>query len=61
MDFALVPSFPTRNKIATVSASPTWISWFERGGRILPSLTAHDHVPKLPAGPTVLETLVKPP
>lgn len=41
--------------------SPAWISWFECGGGILPSLTAHECVPKLPAGPTVQEALAKPP
>jgi len=62
MDSALVPAFTSnREKLIPLPHSPTWISRFECGGRILPSLTVHEHVPELPAGPKVLGALAKPP
>lgn len=60
MHFALVPSFIS-NKSLRLPHSLTWISWFECRAKILLFLTTHEHVSKLPNGPTVLEALGKHP
>lgn len=59
MGFALVPSFiSNREQLTSLPQTSTWISWFECGGYILLSLTAHEHIPEFPGGPAVLEALI---